>query len=41
MGSTAAKQLIEQIEHPKTTFARTEIIGGALVRGGSVGALGI
>lgn len=39
MGRIAAQQLIELIEHPKTTPARTSVVKGELWAGGSVGAL--
>lgn len=39
IGKTAANQLIEMIEHPKTTLARTEIVGGELWEGKSVAPL--
>ncbi|MCI2055587.1 MAG: LacI family transcriptional regulator [Oscillibacter sp.] len=39
MGAAAARQLIEQIEHPKTTLARTTVIGGDLWEGKSVAPL--
>lgn len=39
MGAAAASLLIEIIEHPRTTLARTTIIGGDLWEGKSVAAL--
>ena len=39
IGRTAAQKLIEQIEHPKTTFAEILTVGGSLFEGGSVGPL--
>ncbi|PKM74389.1 MAG: LacI family transcriptional regulator [Firmicutes bacterium HGW-Firmicutes-16] len=36
MGGTAALQLIEMIEHPKTTLARTTVVSGDLWEGKSV-----
>ena len=36
MGGTAARQLIEMIEHPRTTLARTETVVGELWEGKSV-----
>ncbi|MEA4896110.1 MAG: LacI family DNA-binding transcriptional regulator [Oscillospiraceae bacterium] len=38
MGSAAALQLIEMIEHPRTTLARTSVVGGELWEGQSVSA---
>lgn len=39
MGATAADQLIELIEHPKTTLARTAVVSGDLWEGKSVAPL--
>lgn len=39
MGNTAAGQLIELIEHPKTTFAKTAVVDGELWEGKSVSAV--
>jgi LacI family transcriptional regulator len=39
MGAAAARQLIEQIEHPKTTLAETTVIAGDLWEGKSVAPL--
>ena len=41
MGAAAASLLIEIIEHPKTTLARTTVIGGDLWGGKSVGPLNL
>lgn len=38
MGATAARHLIEQIEHPKTTLPHTTVVGGDLWQGRSVAA---
>lgn len=37
MGGMAARQLIDLIEHPKTTLTRTTVVSGELWKGGSVG----
>ena len=37
LGRTAAKKLIELIEHPKTTLTDTEYVSGHLIKGGSIG----
>ena len=37
IGRLAAQKLIEQIEHPKTTFAEISTVEGTLRKGGSVG----
>ncbi len=39
IGGTAARQLIELIEHPRTTFPRTTVISGDLWEGKSLAAL--
>ena len=36
MGKTAALQLIEMVEHPKTTLARITVVGGDIWEGKSV-----
>ena len=39
MGKTAALQLIEMVEHPRTTLARISVVGGDIWEGKSVGPI--